>query len=111
MTLPDDDGDLRRAFADLRRADAETAPGYERVRGRADVATRRRPRAGALLVAASLAAAVIGGLAVRRPPAPPPPAVSVEDWTAPTDFLLETPGREILQGTPRIGTEERSLMP
>jgi hypothetical protein len=109
MSAPEDD-DLRRAFAELRRADAESAPAYDRVRGRPQ-GVRVEVPTGTLLVAASLVAAVIAGLAVRRPAPPPPAFVSLEHWTAPTDFLLETPGREILHGEPGIGTEERTLTP
>jgi len=28
-----------------------------------------------------------------------PPTQSITTWRAPTDFLLETPGRELLKGT------------
>lgn len=112
MTMPDDDdADLRQAFADLRRADAEAAPPFERLRAHAVRPGRRLAPGRALLVAASLAAAVIAGLAVRRPHPAPPPPVSIEEWAAPTDFLLETPGLEIVQTVPSIGTEGRSLLP
>jgi hypothetical protein len=106
---PDDD-DLRRAFADLRRSDAATAPGYERVLSRV-VPRGRSGRGLAVLASASVVAAVLAGLAIRRPDPSPLPAVSLEGWTGPTDFLLETPGQEILHGEPGIGTGERTLTP
>ena len=103
-----DDVDLRQAFDALRHEDAKAAPAFEAVRARA-----RPPRLtplGGLLAAASVAAAILG-LVVRRPD-PPPPMASMEQWTAPTDFLLETPGREILQTVPRIGVlNSRSVSP
>src|SRR5687767_3627552 len=102
MTMRDDDqddADLRRAFSALRREEAKAAPTFEAVRARA---RSRRPHRlaplGGLLVAASVAAAVLG-IVVRRPD-PPPPMASVEEWIAPTDFLLNTPGREILETVP-----------
>ena len=86
MTAPeDDDADLRRAFSDLRRADAEVAPAFDRVLARAVRPGRRIAPGRALLVAASLAAVAIASLAVRRPHPAPQPPVSIEEWTAPTD--------------------------
>ena len=43
-------------------------------------------------------------IAVTHRAGPPlPPMTSIEQWTAPTDFLLETPGRELVETVPRIG--------
>ena len=104
-----DDADLRQAFAVLRQEDAKDAPIFEAV------LTRARPRRlaplGGLLAAASVAAAILG-VVVRRPD-PPPPTASLGTWIAPTDFLLDTPGREIVQTVPRIGgvLEARSVSP
>lgn len=105
-TPPDDETGLREAFAALRREDAATAPPFARVlAGR--VVHRRflAPLLGRLVAAASLAAAVVVAVAVRRP-APPPAALSIEPWTAPTDFLLQTPGLELLETVPRIGAPD-----
>jgi hypothetical protein len=75
--------------------------------GGADEAPRgpRHPvwSVGALAVAAAVLVAVIVGVAVRRPAPMPSPMVPVEQWTAPTAFLLRTPGLEILETVPRIG--------
>jgi hypothetical protein len=104
-----DDADLRQAFDALRREDAKAAPAFEAVRARV------RPRSliplGGLLAAASVAAAILG-FVVRRPD-PRPPVASMEQWIAPTDFLLDTPGREIVQTVPRIGrvVTPRSVSP
>jgi hypothetical protein len=46
-------------------------------------------------------AAILG--VVGRRPGPPPPMAAVAQWIAPTDFLLDTPGREIVHTVPRIG--------
>ena len=104
-----DDADLRQAFAVLRREEAKAAPTFEAVRARAR--PRRLAPLGGLLAAASVAAAILG-IVVRRPD-PPPPMTSMEQWIAPTDFLLDTPGREILQTVPPIGRfqKPRSVSP
>jgi len=99
-----DDDDLREAFAALRREDGKTAPSFEALRARAR--PRRRAPLGGLLAAASVAAALLG--IVVRGPDPPPPAAELESWIAPTDFLLDTPGREILGTVPRIGRIQHS---
>lgn len=104
-----DDADLRQAFDVLRREEAKAAPVFEAVRARAR--PRRLTPLGGLLAAAFVAAAILG-IVVRRPH-PLPPAASMEEWIAPTDFLLATPGREILQTVPRIGNipEPRRVSP
>ncbi len=104
-----DDGDLRQAFAVLRRQEADTAPAYEAVRARR--APRRLAPLGGLLAAASVTAAILG-IVVRRPD-PPPPVASMGQWIAPTDFLLDTPGGEILHTVPEFGSVQkpRSVSP
>jgi hypothetical protein len=100
----DDETDLRRAFAALRREDTEEAPSFEALlAGAHAVRGRRRGSVAPLLsglVAASVAAAALAVL-TRHPT--PAPRASLEQWTAPTDFLLKTPGREILETVPRFG--------
>ena len=106
-----DDDDLRQAFAVLRREEAKAAPAFEAVRARARVGIPRVAPLGALLAAATVAAAVFG-VVVRRQ-GPPPPMAAIGAWVAPTDFLLDTPGREIVQTVPRIGgvLDPRSVSP
>ena len=102
MTRPDhdDESDLRAAFQALRREDTAQAPPFEAVVAGAG---RRSLFPGwAMLAAASLAAAAIAG-ALRWRLVPPPAATSIGHWTAPTDFLLNTPGRELLETVPPIG--------
>jgi hypothetical protein len=103
----DADADLRAAFAALRREEGAHAPSFEAVlRGAARGAVRRRrpwlvPALTGTIAAAALVMAMI---AVRHPPDPRIPAgAGIEAWTAPTDFLLETPGRDFLETVPRIG--------
>lgn len=106
MTIPGDardDADLRQAFAVLRREEAKAAPAFEIVRARPS--PRRLAPLGGLLAAVSVTAAILGIVARRSDP--PPPMVSMEQWIAPTDFLLDTPGRDILETIPRIGSVQK----
>lgn len=108
MTMERDgqDDDLRRAFAELRRADSEGAPAYEAVMARRRADQRRMslvPLLGTTLAAGVLLASLVTGLAMRRTAAPSPAPLAIEEWTAPTDFLLQTPGSDILDSVPRFG--------
>jgi hypothetical protein len=99
---PDDDPDLRRAFAALRADDAGRVPPFRAAAAAGPVRPRPAPWLGGLLAAGALVGAVL--LTVRPGPAPvPSPPWPAEHWTAPTDFLLRTPGAEILETVPRIG--------
>jgi len=117
---PRDDRELRARFAALRAQDAARIPGFDQVlhrvrRGNSRPAGRLVP---ALGLAAALVAVVGGTLLWRSPelpgrvshvPAPAPAGVlspaspALADWRAPTDFLLDTPGRALLDTVPRIG--------
>jgi hypothetical protein len=99
--LPDDM--LRRRFAVLRQEEEGHAPEFGRLwHGRAD-ARRRKTRwliAVAYTLIALLALFWIRS-AQRRPD--DKTVASITEWKAPTDFLLETPGRELLRTVPQIG--------
>jgi hypothetical protein len=103
----DDEADLRAAFAGMRREDAAGAPAFEAVVTAASrgVAKRRRPWLVPTLTGTVAAAALaVAVTAVLRRPEPRIPATrTIEEWIAPTDFLLETPGRELLETVPEIG--------
>lgn len=102
---------LRELFESARRRDEASAPRFQ------EVLRRERPteRAVRIPLAARVAAiaivlALIGLLAVSRRVARPTgdPSVAGEllssgRWSGPTDFLLATPGRDLIQSTPRIG--------
>jgi len=102
----DDDRDLRERFAALRREEEAGAPAIEGLVARARARTRgealriRRP----VLVLATAAAVllVIALLDLHKPPRPFP-VPSITEWRSPTDFLLQTPGREVLESLPRFG--------
>ena len=94
------DDQLRNAFAELRRAEAAHTPLY------VAPALSRRPsrlRVGSTLAFAALLLVVFAVVMIpRRPPQP-----SLSAWRAPTDFLLQTPGRELLSSVPDLkGTRQ-----
>lgn len=107
------DQEIRAQFAALSREDAQRAPDFERVLKR----SRRGPASGVgvlaaasfLLLAAMVAAVVQISHRARR--APQEATLSLADWRAPTDFLLNTPGRELLRTVPRIGEPPGLLRP
>ena len=103
-----EDRDLARLFEELRRADEASAPPLK------DVLQRKRAGRGApgrsaflrvatlaaLLVAAALVAVLVrwpaGETAEREPP------VTLAQWKSPTDWLLRTPGSELLDELPKL---------
>jgi len=103
--MSSNDNDLRSLFEELRREDEARTPAFT-LPGPSRMAPGSRLGRLAVL-AASLAALVACFFLVRlmRQPERPPgtPAVSLTEWKAPTDFLLETPGREVLRTVPAIG--------
>ncbi len=100
MTPEDDDRALSQAFAELRREEEGRTPAFAEVvrRGRA----RHAPAAGFLPVrplrlAAAVALVALGVWLGVRGWEPRPAAVpSLAEWRSPTDFLLATPGRDLL---------------
>lgn len=86
------DDRLRNAFAELRRIETSRAPRFN-VNVETGFSTSRLKLALAVVVLLVIAVLMIP----RRPPAP-----SISAWRAPTDFLLQTPGRELLNSTPDL---------
>ena len=112
MDHPDQDEDLRQAFTALRRADAAQTPSFTEVMASRRAAARGRrliPLLGGALAVACVVASIVVAVQARRGPPPPPALASIEAWTAPTDFLLRTPGSEVLGTVPRIGTRRTLL--
>lgn len=108
----DSDNTLRRCFAALRRDEEQHAPEFASLwkarvgtrRRKARAGTRRRP-AHWLAATACVLIALMAFLWVRSTQrrAEEKTVASITDWKAPTDFLLETPGRELLRTVPEIG--------
>jgi len=99
-----DDDDLRARFARLRSEDESRTGEFHAVM------RRSRPKRGRM----RLTAWAVAGLAVilaslvvlddrETQHKPPNPEVSITVWTSSTDFLLHTPGEEVLTMVPRLG--------
>ncbi len=100
MNSPEDnDRDLKAHFANLREEDRGRAPTF----GRTVAAVPRRAFHWRIAFAAAPVLAVAVMLAVRthRPADAAPRQLAV--WSSPTAFLLETPGRQLLNQTPQFG--------
>jgi hypothetical protein len=97
------DEQWHRRIADLRREDERRAPQFAALwRG----GQRKPQRRTHWLTAAAGAVIVLAGLfwlwAVRHS-SENATVASITEWKAPTDFLLETPGRDLLRTVPVIG--------
>jgi len=102
------DQDLRDRFAALRRQEEPQAPGFTSRPASSRKPVRPRSPGTLLAAAAFLLAIAAAGLWLRtashRPqPEPGKPVASIADWKPPTDFLLDTPGRQLLATVPAIG--------
>ncbi len=102
------DDDLRDRFAALRREEEAQAPEFV-ILSPGVAGHGRRLSVGKLtaIVAClvTMAAAIFLLRIVPQKPMREPgkPVASLTEWKAPTDFLLETPGRELLRTVPAIG--------
>lgn len=102
-----DDRDLRDRFAELRAEVGDSAEPFHAARARALQRSRIPHRRRMLVALACAAAAVV--LIVRgdtsRTGSRNAPVLDLGDarWRAPTDFLLATPGSELLSDVPRFG--------
>ena len=102
------DDDLRDRFAALRREEEGQAPEFAlHVPG---VAGHGRRRSGVKIIAVAVTLVTVAAAIfwLRLVPQKPErevvkPVASLTQWRAPTDFLLETPGRELLRTVPAIG--------
>jgi hypothetical protein len=91
--------DLRERFQELRDEERATVPRFA-------IPIRRAPNRKPLL---ALAVVILIAIAILFPrhsaqftPAERAAARSIAEWHAPTDFLLRTPGRELLTSMPSI---------
>lgn len=100
----DEDRDLLRWFAAQRRHDLEAAPPFRRMWAAARA--RRRPRPRVRFAVAAVALVILALLWLRPDTGPAPESgtsASIAQWRSPTDFLLATPGRELLSTVPALG--------
>jgi hypothetical protein len=101
------DEDLRTRFAELRREEELRVPQFAFPPPRLAGQDRRwgtgRLIAGAACVAALVAAALFLRFVPSQPARTGQPVATLTEWRSPTDFLLETPGRELLRSVPAIG--------
>lgn len=101
-----DDQDLRAAFETLRRETQAGVAPFRRPRrapARRTIAWHLKP-----LLATGVLAAVIAGLVIERRAVERrrivEPFLTSTAWESPTDFLLATPGQELLNTVPAVGT-------
>lgn len=108
----DEDLDLRQEFVRLRREEAAMLSPFrstlDAVRRRASA--RPRPIRWGFAVAAPLAATAalaLWLLARQETPqstaAPTEVAAALENWSTPTDYLLDSPGIDLLDSLPELG--------
>jgi len=107
VTRKDEDRELVRLFEELRRADDASAPPFRRVLERPQARARAPSLGSVAAVSASVLALLILWLAGSwRPPRGTQRAsagtVGLGDWKSPTDFLLLTPGGELLDSKPTL---------
>ena len=101
MNLPEDSR-LRRHFAKLREEDRNAAPPFGRTAAAVpSVSLRGSSLRIALTAILLLAIAVM--LAVRTHHSTDAVPRELATWYSPTAFLLETPGKRLLNQTPRLG--------
>ena len=100
MHSPDDDR-LRVAFDDLRARETTRTPSFRRVWSAAmqrGVTPRRRYA----LVFAGLFLAAVTSVLLLVPRREPALVAIPAQWRGPTDFLLQTPGNDLLRSVPQL---------
>ncbi len=99
----DDDRDLRERFLAARAEDERAAPSFAALLASAAARGGSRSRISRLVLAALAAALLL--VLLPQPGRRPRPELepSITEWRSPTDFLLRTPGREVLGAIPRFG--------
>ena len=96
------DDELRGCFTVLRCEEEQSVPKFASLWGGRSRIQRGK---GLWFAAAACALIAVGAILLLRSERNKNEVsmVSIMEWKAPTDFLLETPGREILQTVPEIG--------
>ncbi|MCI0415500.1 hypothetical protein L0222_22225 [bacterium] len=102
-----DDSDLRKIFEEIRRFDQQNLPSFRRLRSK-----ERRSSQTPFPVYVTSAVLTIILLGISLHYFSPGPQIvkvsSLEEWKAPTDFLLRTPGIEVIEMVPNL---ESSVLP
>jgi hypothetical protein len=99
------DDELRNRFTALRLEEEAQAPEFVLLSpgaGRGRWRLQEKLVAAAVCVVAILAAVLLLRVVALKPELGKPVA-SLTEWRAPTAFLLETPGRELLRNVPELG--------
>ena len=103
--MTDDDRELRELFAHLKEADRARVPAFRKPAAR----ERRWRRVPTVAVAAGI---VLIAVVLARPDRTPPTIarhvvdLGARTWRSPTDFLLITPGSELLRSVPAVGSPD-----
>jgi hypothetical protein len=107
-----DESDIRRRFARLREADQERAPSFARIyeRAHAHRPPRATLRARTLVVGAAAMVAIATVWLARTRSVTSELTPTIMTWSAPTDVLLRTPGRELLGVMPALGASVLDAM-
>ena len=96
------DNDVRNAFAELRHAEAAHVPPFRTVEDRRSrLSGQARLPVLHRFVFAAIVLLIAIGVAIL-PRHTKPQQASISAWRAPTDFLLQTPGRELLESVPDL---------
>jgi hypothetical protein len=101
MSSPEDSR-LRKHFANLREEDRSAAPPFGRTAAAA-AAPSRRGSSLRIALAAMPVLVIAAMLAVRTHRSRDAVARELAAWSSPTAFLLKTPGKQLLNQTPRLG--------
>ena len=104
------DNDLRERFAELRAEERRTVPPFGATR-RSQRRLVPRPRLVVLTLLLLVALAVTRSRETRFTAADRAVAREAAAWRPPTDFLLRTPGQEILATTPTIPDLPKGVSP
>ncbi len=100
MRSPEDER-LRTHFANLREEDRGAAPSFGRTAAAAGFS--RRGSSWRIALAALPVLAIAAMFAVRTHRSTDAVPRELAAWSSPTSFLLETPGNQLLNQTPRLG--------
>jgi hypothetical protein len=100
--MSESSSDLRTAFQKLRSELEPASPSFHDVREKR-VLRIGRPRYLRFLAAGVMLLAIVAFFVREKSATTARPETSITEWKAPTDFLLDLPGQEMLRATPSFG--------